>query len=197
MNLQSIIEKTLTDSLPAMIQARVKASLTAVNPAIDEAIAKALANVLGGNPQRVVAAPVAKPSSEVKVKVKARATPKAKPAKKPAKAPKAKAKPVAPDVDHKELTRSSRCVKADRRWMVLPSGAVYDIATRKPGKRKGKAVRATLVCGQRAEADMAELERFGFRTRSIRGTNPCAAPCGRPCAFAPNTDLITASMFKY
>ena len=189
-NLQSMIEKTLTDSLPAMIQARVKASLTAVNPAIDEAIAKALANVLGETPQRVVAAPV-KTTSEIKVKA-----PKAKA--KPAKAKaKAKAKPVAPDVDHKELTRSSRCVKADRQWMVLPSGAVYDIATRKPGKRKGKAVRATLVCGQRAEADMAELERFGFRTRSIRGTNPCAAPCGRPCAFAPNTDLITASMFKY
>ena len=155
MNLQTIIEKTLNEALPGMIQSRVNASLeSAINPAIDAAIASALSNVLG-NPAPVKAVPVAKPSSQVRVK--APTTPKAKPAK-------AKAKPVAPAADHGALFRATRVTKANREWLQLDSCPI-DIACRENVKRKNRYCRVTPIEGDFSEYDAERLQMYGFRIR--------------------------------
>lgn len=163
MNLQTIIEKTLNEALPGMIQSRVNASLeSAINPAIDAAIASALSNVLG-NPAPVKAAPVAKPSSQVRVKAP---TPKAKPVKAPA-------KPVAPavpecvvNVDHRSMYRDTKCVKDRRRWAQF-GDAVLDVAVR-DNARASKFARVTPLAGI-SNRDAERLCQLGFRCRVLNG----------------------------
>ena len=173
MNLQSIIEETLANALPGLIQARIASGLEqALNPAIDTAIA----NMLGVSPKRVVAAPTLA-ESRVAVKVaksgslwkgKPVTVAKAKPAKKAKAKAKAKAE-VKPSVDHKALYRATHCVKAKRRFVRLDS-CVVDVAARDNTKRASRFCRVTPLseCSSR---DAETLCSLGFRCQTdARGT---------------------------
>ena len=183
MNLQTIIEKTLNEALPGMIQSRVNASLeSAINPAIDAAIASALSNVLG-NPAPVKAAPVAKPSSQVRVKAP---TPKAKPVKAPA-------KPVAPavpecvvNVDHGSMYRDTKCIKDRRRWAQF-GDAVLDVAVR-DNARASKFARVTPLAGI-SNRDAERLCQLGFRCRVLNGQTIFLGNRAADAALAAATTL--------